>query len=362
MADRDNRSPGGADRRQTPEAPVTAEVRPRQRFKASSRGPLLRLALFYLLLIGVGMGLIYLSPLVRNAWISSPVIEAGAQLSDQLDGLSRKEAFALSPTDTHPGERAVTVMLITLGALLVSLPVAWVYTLTRRLRYDSSLVHSVIILPMVVSAIVLVVKDSVALAFSLAGIVAVVRFRNTLKDPKDAVYIFLALGIGLAAGIQALDIALAMSLSFNVVILVLWKFNLGEIYGEAHRDLFAVGNRDLMIARTSSQRDAIRWRVSKEARDMKTDGVLLVHSHDAEAAKQSVEMALSSVADDWRIAPNFRRRNGVDTFAVMLRLKDKKGDPLALLSEIDERWARQIDAAEYLPFRKAAEKAESDEE
>lgn len=358
MVDRDNRSPGGADRRQTPEAPALPQVRPGQRLKGSSRGPLLRLAGFYLLLIAIGIGLMYLSPLVRNAWISSPIIEAGTR----LDGLGKHDALRLTAADSHPGERAVTVMLITLGALLISLPVAWVYTLTRRLRYDSSLVHSVIILPMVVSAIVLVVKDSVALAFSLAGIVAVVRFRNTLKDPKDAVYIFLALGVGLAAGIQALDIALAMSLSFNLVILVLWKFNLGEIYGEAHRDLFAVGNRDLMIARSAAQRDAIRWRVSREARDMKTDGILLVHAHDAEAARQSVEMALATVAEDWRIVPNFRRRNGVDSFAVMLTLKDKKGDPLALLGEIDERWARQIDAAEYLPFRKAAEKADENEE
>jgi hypothetical protein len=356
MTDRDDSSPRGADRRTTPETPVAPQVRPAQRFKVSSKGPLLRLAAFYLLLIAAGIGLVYLSPLVRNAWISSPIIEAGTH----LDGLGKADALRLSASDSHPGERAVSVMLIMFGALLISLPVAWVYTLTRRLRYDSSLVHSVIILPMVVSAIVLVVKDSVALAFSLAGIVAVVRFRNTLKDPKDAVYIFLALGIGLAAGIQALDIALAMSLSFNLVILVLWKFNLGEIYGEAHRDLFAVGNRDLMIARSAAQRDAIRFRVSREARDMETDGVLLVHSHDAEAARQSVEMALSSVAEDWRIAPNFRRRSGIETFAVMLRLKDKKGDPLALLSEIDERWARQIDAAEYLPYKKAAEKVEKE--
>lgn len=314
--------------------------------------PLIRLTVFYLLLIGIGIALVYFSPLVRNAWVSTQVGEGARQLSD----LVTPDALSLTPGATHPGERAVTVLLITVGALLISLPVAWVYTLTRRLRYDPSLVHSIIILPMVVSAIVIVVKDSVALAFSLAGIVAVVRFRNTLKDPKDAVYIFLALGIGLAAGIQAIDIALAMSLSFNLVILVLWRFNLGEIYGETHRDLFAIGDRSLMIARSSSQRDAIRWRLSREAPDMSTDGILLIHTDDPEAAKQRVEMSVSNVASDWRVAENFRGRNGVTTFAVMMKLKDKKGDPLVLLGEIDERWADEIAAAEYVPFRKAAEK------
>ena len=33
-----------------------------------------------------------------------------------------------------------------------------------------------------------------------AGVVAAVRFRNTLRDTKDAVYVFLAVGIGLAWG------------------------------------------------------------------------------------------------------------------------------------------------------------------
>ncbi|MGQ0562589.1 MAG: DUF4956 domain-containing protein [Gemmatimonadota bacterium] len=354
MQDDNKALPNGADRRQTPESPGDAEVRPGQRLGPERKGSFLRLAGYYLLLIGIGIALLYWSPLIRTAWVSAPEFGAGAQLED----LTERDALTLDARAGGPGERAVTVLFITLGALLISLPVAWVYTLTRRLRYDPSLVHSVIILPMVVSAIVIVVKDSVALAFSLAGIVAVVRFRNTLKDPKDAVYIFLALGIGLAAGIQALDIALAMSLAFNAVILVLWKYNLGEIYGETARDLFAVGNRDLMIARNASQRDAIRWRVSREARDMATDGILLVHTSDPEAARQSVELALGSVADDWRVVDKFRRRNGTETFAVLMRLKDKKGDPLALLGEIDERWARQIDAAEYVPFKKAAQKDE----
>jgi hypothetical protein len=62
-------------------------------------------------------------------------------------------------------------------------------------------VQLLIILPLVVAGIVVLVKDSLALAFSLAGIVAAVRFRNTLDDSKDAVYVFLATGVGLAAAL-----------------------------------------------------------------------------------------------------------------------------------------------------------------
>lgn len=353
MADNDIRTGVEQERRKAPEPAVGPEVRSPQAGRRVRGAPFVRLAAFYVALLGIALALIYFVPLFRDAWVAAP--DTGADGLQELAGRSRK---ALSVQDKAGPERALSVLLITIGALAISLPVAWVYTFTRRLRYDPSLVHSVIILPMVVSGIVVVVKDSVALAFSLAGIVAAVRFRNTLKDPKDAVYIFLALGIGLAAGVQALDIALVMSLVFNAVVLVLWRYNFGAIYGESQRDLLAIGDRSLMIARTAAQRDAIRWRMSREAKDMKTDAILLVHSTDAEAARQRVELTLAKNADDWRVAENFRTRNGISTFAVLLRMKEKKADPLTLLAELDERGAQEIAAAEYVPFKKAAEKDE----
>ena len=74
------------------------------------------------------------------------------------------------------------------GAFLLMLPVAWVYILTRQKKgYRQSVVQTLIILPIVVAGVVLLVKNSVALAFSLGGIVAAVSFRNTLRDTKDAV-------------------------------------------------------------------------------------------------------------------------------------------------------------------------------
>ena len=120
---------------------------------------------------------------------------------------------------------AVAAMLSALGLMA---PVAWMYMRTKpKLRYDPSLVQTVIVLPVVISGVVLIVRDSVPLAFSLAGIVAAVRFRNTLKDTKDAVYIFLAIAVGLAAGVQSFAVGFVVSLIYVVVVLVLWRFDIG---------------------------------------------------------------------------------------------------------------------------------------
>lgn len=307
--------------------------------------PVFRLAAFYAIMIGSAAALSYFFPIVHDAWMEYAL--PGVPTTD-LREMATAEATAYRNETVL--ERALTTFLITFGALGISLPVAWVYTYTRRLRYDPSLVQSVIVLPVVVAGIVIIVKNSIALAFSLAGIVAAVRFRNTLKDPKDAVYIFLALGIGIAAGVRALDIALVLSMLFNTVILVLWKYDLGSIYSGETRDLLAIGEPSLLIARTSAQRDSIRWRMQREAAGMETDGILIVHTEDPEGARRAVELSLAQTAEDWRIVENFRRRAGVTTFAALMQL-DKKADPLLLLADLDERWSAQVNAAEYIPFR-----------
>jgi hypothetical protein len=122
----------------------------------------------------------------------------------------------------------LTVAVAMLGAALLALPVAWIYTLTRQKRgYQQSVVHSLLILPPLVAGVVGLVKYSLALAFGLAGIVAAVRFRSTLEDSKDAVYVFLAMAIGLSAAVQ-LPVAAVISVGFNIIVLALWYTDFGR--------------------------------------------------------------------------------------------------------------------------------------
>ena len=118
------------------------------------------------------------------------------------------------------------------GSLLAALPVSWTYMEIRaRNQYDQSLVETIVILPMVVTGIIIVVHNSLALAFSLAGIAAGVRFRQSLKSPGDVLFILLAIAIGLSAGIGAVELAVVMSIAFNYVFLVLWIRDYGAREG-----------------------------------------------------------------------------------------------------------------------------------
>ena len=115
------------------------------------------------------------------------------------------------------------------GAVLLAIPVSWVYFITSRARrINQSFVQTILIMPILVTGISFIVLNSIALAFSLAGIVAAVRFRFSLSQPSDAMYIFVAIGIGLAAGISALGIAYVISLAFVLATLFMWKLEYGK--------------------------------------------------------------------------------------------------------------------------------------
>ena len=116
-----------------------------------------------------------------------------------------------------------------IGSLILTVPISWVYFITSRTRrIDQSFLQTIMILPVVVTGIAMIVVNSLALAFSLAGVVAAVRFRFTLNQPSDAMYIFVAIGIGLGSGIGALGVASIISLMFVLATLIIWKLEYGK--------------------------------------------------------------------------------------------------------------------------------------
>src|SRR3982750_3407957 len=130
------------------------------------------------------------------------------------------------------GQSIFWLAVAIIAAILVSLPVSWVYMAVRGgEEYDQSLGNTIIGLPMVVTGIVIIVQNSLALAFSLAGIAGAVRFRNSLKSSGDALFILLAVGTGLAAGIGAVELAAVVSIFFNYCFAMLWITEYGERKG-----------------------------------------------------------------------------------------------------------------------------------
>lgn len=111
---------------------------------------------------------------------------------------------------------AISLLYSMIATLLLMLPVSWVYkSIHTDSIYDHSIDTTTLVLPAVVAGIVTVVQHSLALAFSLAGIVAGVRFRRALSDTFDTLFILSSIGVGICAGIKSIEIAVVLTVFFN---------------------------------------------------------------------------------------------------------------------------------------------------
>lgn len=145
---------------------------------------------------------------------------------DAFGVVSSKRDLLTASTPSSPS--ALPTLIAMASAFLFALPVAWIYILTREKKgYSQSVVQSLLVLPIVIAGIVVLVKHSLPLAFSLAGIVAAVRFRTNLDDTKDAAAIFCVTGIGLAAAVEP-SVSAVLSLCFNLLAVGLWATEFGR--------------------------------------------------------------------------------------------------------------------------------------
>jgi len=184
--------------------------------------PLLQLTSYYLIVGLIVVALVLAFPATQS-WLP---VGGNADLSLDTSSLITGKAIEIS---WEPIAKAMELTLSMIGIIILMKPVAWVYMGARRRRgREQSFVMTLLLLPLAVAGIVIIVENSLALAFSLAGIVAGVRFRLTLDDTLDAIYIFMSIGVGLAAGIGALEIAVVLTLFFNYAVVLLWQTRYAE--------------------------------------------------------------------------------------------------------------------------------------
>jgi uncharacterized membrane protein YhiD involved in acid resistance len=133
--------------------------------------------------------------------------------------------------DTPAGAGAFTPQTIILSLLLAFVlgqVLAWVYYLTHSgLSYSRSYVQSLILITVVVSMVMTVIGNNIITAFGLMGALAIVRFRNVIKDTRDIAFIFCALVVGMAAGSHRYLTAILGTLVLSSIVIYLFFTDFG---------------------------------------------------------------------------------------------------------------------------------------
>ena len=258
-----------------------------------------------------------------------------------------------------PQFQPLTLVVVAItSAFLLALPVAWVYMFTRQRKgYRPADVQALVLMPVVVAGVVVLVKNSLPLAFSLAGIVAAVRFRTNLDDTKDATFIFLATTLGLACGVQ-IEVAAVMSVLFNAVVLVLWSSDFARMPPSlegvrAKRQLeraLAIANRtsqfvarldhEVLEALAPAQLDALEDRLRRRRAELtgespaagnRFDAMIRILTNDPTSLRSAIDPVLETEAKRWRYRGSSTNEIGT---SIEYDLRLKKGFSRQSIAEI----------------------------
>lgn len=110
--------------------------------------------------------------------------------------------------------------------LLASFVLCSIFAATYRwtfqgLSYSRSFVHTLVLGGMITSMVIMAIGNNLARGLGILGTLAVIRFRTQIRDPRDMMFLFASLGVGIACGANVFGVAIVGTLALSCAILLL---------------------------------------------------------------------------------------------------------------------------------------------
>lgn len=122
----------------------------------------------------------------------------------------------------------LTAILVIIGTFLLSSFVAFIYQKTNNplIEANNEYAKIIIILSVVISMIMLTIGGSIAGAFTMAGALSMVRFRNNIKNTRDIGFVFFAIAVWMAMWMQFFTIAIIGTILISAIFWIIYNFDL----------------------------------------------------------------------------------------------------------------------------------------
>ncbi len=120
-------------------------------------------------------------------------------------------------------------VLLTLGiALAVGLFIFFIYKKSfGGVMYSRNFNVSLVMLTLVTALMLMLINNNLTLSLGMVGALSIIRFRTAVKDPVDTVFMFWAVGEGIAIGTRFYDVAIISTLCIGVILIILSVAKIG---------------------------------------------------------------------------------------------------------------------------------------
>lgn len=116
----------------------------------------------------------------------------------------------------------ITILLTVLFSFILSSLIAFTYEKTsRNVSKPDHYIQALILIAIVAATVMQAIGDSLARGLGMLGALAIIRFRTTLRDPRNIVFMFASLAGGIACGVYGFVIAIVGTIGFCLVAVIL---------------------------------------------------------------------------------------------------------------------------------------------
>ncbi|MCB0653445.1 MAG: DUF4956 domain-containing protein [Saprospiraceae bacterium] len=128
--------------------------------------------------------------------------------------------FSLQNSAENP--TLVTAIFTVLLAFILSTVLVFTYEkTTREVARSDHFMQGMILIAIVAATVMQAIGDSLARGLGMLGALSIVRFRTTVRDPRNIVFMFMSLAIGIACGVYGFLIAFIGTIAFSVSAFIL---------------------------------------------------------------------------------------------------------------------------------------------
>ncbi|MBQ3552376.1 MAG: DUF4956 domain-containing protein [Clostridia bacterium] len=114
------------------------------------------------------------------------------------------------------------VLITLIIALVIGFIIFFVYKSTfAGVMYSRNFNVSLIMLTLVTSVMLMLINNNLTLSLGMVGALSIVRFRTAVKDPIDTVFMFWAVGEGIAIGIKFYDVAFIAAIAIGAFLVII---------------------------------------------------------------------------------------------------------------------------------------------
>jgi len=107
------------------------------------------------------------------------------------------------------------------ASLICGLLIALIYRQAYEgVLFQKSYAITIILVCLVTTMVIMVISGNLVLSLGMVGALSIVRFRAAIKDPIDIVYIFWAVGVGIANGVAYFSVSFIASIFIAIILLI----------------------------------------------------------------------------------------------------------------------------------------------